>query len=113
MKSPRFLVIGIDGLPYSLLKKLAADDVMPNLKQLMQEGSSKSILSSIPDVSSTAWTGFMTGTNPGIHGIYGFFDPEPNYKLKFTNFVDIKSEPIWNTLGTSGNISLIIIIPQT
>lgn len=113
MKSPQVLVIGIDGLPYSLMEKLAANGVTPNLKQLMQDGSSKSILSSIPDISSTAWTGFMTGTNPGEHGIYGFFEPDSKYRLKFTNFVDIKSEPIWKTLETSGKKSLIVNIPQT
>ena len=113
MDNPRVLVIGIDGLPYSLLNQLADNGVIPNLKSLLQGGESKLILSSIPDVSSTAWTGFMTGTNPGTHGIYGFFDPGNEYNLEFTNFTHIRAEPLWKKLARTGKRSLIVNIPQT
>ena len=31
----------------------------------------------IPTISSVSWTGFMTGKNPGKHGVYGFTDLKP------------------------------------
>ena len=41
---------------------------------LLREGTLAPMRSSVPTVSSVSWTGFMTGRNPGKHGIYGFTD---------------------------------------
>lgn len=114
MTGPRILVIGIDGVPFTLLKSLANAGVMPGISQLLSEGQSKPITSSIPDVSSTAWSSFMTGTNPGEHGIYGFFEVKPeNYGLRFPTYGDLKVEPFWNQLSARGFQSLVVNVPQT
>ncbi len=111
--SPKILTIGIDGLPYTLLQSLADHGVVPNLKNLLDSGESKPIFSTIPDVSSTAWTGFMTGVNPGEHGIYGFYEPAHDYKLRFPTARDIQSPTIWKQLGRLNKKSLIVNVPQT
>jgi len=110
---PKILTIGIDGLPYTFLQSLAEQGVTPNLKTLLDSGISKSILSTIPDISSTAWTGFMTGVNPGEHGIYGFYEPGQDYKLRFPTARDIQSPAVWQQLGRLNKKSLIINMPQT
>jgi len=114
MSKPQYLIIGLDGIPYTLLTDLCDRGVTPNLAALMKRGQSKPIRSVLPDVSSTAWTSFMTGTNPGEHGIYGFFVPQPDdYSLRFLNADDIQVPTLWERLGRLGKKSLVVNVPQT
>ena len=100
-KVKKALIIGIDGVPYSLLSTYLQKDVMPNLKMILSQGLTlHQMNASIPDISSVSWTSFNTGVNPGEHGIYGFTDLKPNsYSLYFPNSKDIKAPTFWENLG--------------
>lgn len=114
MSSPEYLIIGLDGIPYTLLTELCEGGVTPNLSKLIEQGQSKPIRSALPDVSSTAWSSFMTGTNPGEHGIFGFFVPRPNdYGIRFLSSRDIKTPTLWERLSEHGKKSLVVNVPQT
>ena len=52
----RRIIIGLDGVPYGLIKNLAESGVMPNMKRIIRGGVFKRMASSIPEVSSVAWT---------------------------------------------------------
>ncbi len=95
------LIIGIDGVPYSLLNAYIQKNVMPNLKEILSQGYRlHQMNASIPDVSSVSWTSFNTGVNPGEHGIYGFTDLKPDsYSLYFPNSGDVKAPSFWDILG--------------
>lgn len=95
------MIIGIDGVPYSLLCTYIKNDIMPNLKRILNQGFTlHQMNASIPDISSVSWTSFNTGVNPGEHGIYGFTDLKPqSYSLYFPNSMDIKAPPFWEMLG--------------
>ena len=67
-------VIGLDGVPFSLLEHLFDSGVMPNLASIAGHGTLVKMETTLPAVSSVAWTSFMTGTTPGEHGIFGFTD---------------------------------------
>ena len=73
----RVVVLGLDGMPHSLLQRLIAEGMMPNFQQLIVQGSLMSMTSVLPTVSSTAWASIATGCNPGKHGIFGFIDRVP------------------------------------
>lgn len=78
------VVLGIDGVPYSLLNELTSRGMMPNAARLLQQGTLRRMESTLPCVSSVAWTSFRTGVNPGQHGITGFTDRLPgSYKTYF------------------------------
>lgn len=80
----RAVVLGLDGVPYSMLKKLIADGVMPRMARLVESGTLQRMESTMPCVSSVAWTSFRTSLNPGQHGITGFTDRRPGtYKTHF------------------------------
>jgi predicted AlkP superfamily phosphohydrolase/phosphomutase len=100
-KIKKALVIGIDGVPYSLLSTYIKNDIMPNLKNILSQGFAlHQMNASIPDISSVSWTSFNTGVNPGEHGIYGFTDLKPDsYFLYFPNSKDIKAPTFWEILG--------------
>jgi predicted AlkP superfamily phosphohydrolase/phosphomutase len=114
MKTRKVLVAGIDGATFGLVNTLIAKDVMPNLAQIVAGGCFRRMNSTIPEVSSTAWTTFMTGANPGRHGIFGFMDIERNsYRIYFPNSDSIRSETLWDILDKHNMKSIVINLPST
>jgi predicted AlkP superfamily phosphohydrolase/phosphomutase len=113
-RKPKVVILGIDGVPCSLLRDFTTNNVMPNLSSLLREGTLSEMYASIPEVSSTSWTTFMTGVNPGKHNIYGFMELRPySYKFYFPNSDNIKSDTIWDILGRNGKRSIVINVPST
>ncbi len=110
----RVFVLGLDGVPCSLLKRFMAEGIMPELALIVKEGALLQMEASLPEVSSTSWVTFMTGVNPGRHGIYGFMDLRPkSYEIYFPKFSDVKSETIWDILGRHKKSSVVLNIPST
>ncbi|HYK91846.1 MAG TPA: alkaline phosphatase family protein [Acidobacteriota bacterium] len=113
-KNKRVCVIGLDGVPYDLLLGLAQSGIMPAMHRLIQSGYLLKMKASLPEVSSVSWTSYMTGTNPGVHGIFGFTDLRENsYQIRFPNSLDVKSPTLWERLGEMGLKSIIINQPST
>ncbi|MCI4445431.1 MAG: alkaline phosphatase family protein [Candidatus Aminicenantes bacterium] len=107
-------IVGLDGVPYSMLLELAKSGVMSTISRLIEAGHLHQIKASLPEISAVSWTNFMTGTNPGTHGIFGFTDFKPgSYDLRIPNFLDLKAETIWDTLGSRGLKSIVINQPST
>jgi predicted AlkP superfamily phosphohydrolase/phosphomutase len=73
----RVVFIGLDGTPYTFLKRLIAEGRAPNAARLVRQGSLLRMDSTWPWVSSVAWSTMMTGVNPGKHNIFGFIDRDP------------------------------------
>jgi predicted AlkP superfamily phosphohydrolase/phosphomutase len=87
---------------------------MPHLARLLATGTAAPMRSSIPTISSVSWTGFMTGQNPGKHGVYGFTDVKPGtLTLFFPNFGNVRSETLWDVAGRAGKRSIVLNIPNT
>ncbi len=107
-------VIGLDGVPYPLLQDLSQKGVMPQFSELITAGHLHRMKASLPEISSVSWTDFMTGTNPGTHGIFGFTDLKPgSYDLRFPNFRDVQVETFWDRLGKLNKKSVVINQPST
>ena len=70
--SKKVVVIGLDGGTFKLLKPLAAEGLMPNLKKILDQGSNAILESTMPPMTGTAWSTFATGKQPGKHGVYDF-----------------------------------------
>jgi predicted AlkP superfamily phosphohydrolase/phosphomutase len=110
----KFMVIGIDGVPYELVKDFAQKDIMPNTKRLIEKYGLIKTRAPLPEVSSVSWTSFMTGMNPGEHGIYGFMELNPdNYSYTFPSFKTLPVKPVWEEIGNFNKRSVIINLPNT
>jgi predicted AlkP superfamily phosphohydrolase/phosphomutase len=110
----KVLVIGLDGVPYRIINTFIKMDVMPFMGKLRQQGTMREMLSTIPPVSSVAWTTFSTGVNPGKHGIYGFMERKPDsYEIYFPNSTHVKSPTLWDILSHHKRKTVAINIPQT
>ena len=111
MKHRRLVIIGLDGVPFTLLKDLTETGIMANTAQIIGDGFFTAMRSSVPEISSVAWSSIITGENPGSHGIFGFTDLFPNsYEMRFPNFSELKSPPFWKV---SKGKSIIINVPST
>ncbi len=113
MRAPLCLV-GLDGVPCALLRRLAADGVMPRVRALIEGGHLRPMRASLPEVSSVSWTSFMTGAQPGVHGVFGFTDIDPaSYGLTFPTFRDVRVPTLWDRLGHRGLRSVVLNQPAT
>ncbi len=113
-KKEKVVVLGIDGVPYSLFSRFIQDGVMPNLTGLAKRGTLTDMTASIPEVSSTSWSTFMTGVNPGRHGIYGFTELQKGtYKWRFPNSYDIRSDTLWDIVSRNNKKSIVLNVPST
>lgn len=109
---PRAAIIGIDGVPYSLIKEMSDRHLMPNFQRLREEGAFTKMHSSIPEISSVSWSSIVTGKNPGEHGVYGFTDfIDGTYNLSFFNSTRLKAPPFW--LSDYSKKYIIINVPAT
>jgi predicted AlkP superfamily phosphohydrolase/phosphomutase len=75
----RVAVLGIDGLdPEILLETIEKfPDSTRNFQKLIAEGGIHSLGTSCPPQSPVAWSNFITGRNPGGHGVFDFIHRDP------------------------------------
>jgi predicted AlkP superfamily phosphohydrolase/phosphomutase len=107
-------VIGLDGVGLPLVQDLIARGLAPNLAALAARGTMAPMRSSIPTISSVSWSGFMTGRNPGKHGVYGFTDVKPGtLSLFFPNFGNLRGDTLWDIAGRAGKRSIVLNVPNT
>jgi predicted AlkP superfamily phosphohydrolase/phosphomutase len=81
--SKRVLVLGIDALDPRLLERMMAAGRLPHLRSLRDRGGYRPLATSVPPLSPVAWSTFVTGTDPGNHGIFDFIHRDPETKLPF------------------------------
>jgi predicted AlkP superfamily phosphohydrolase/phosphomutase len=105
---PKTVVIGLDGVPYGLLTDLMSKGYLKNMEFLFKNGSFGQMEASIPEISSVSWSSFMTGTQPGKHGIFGFTDLIPNSYL-----MTFQTRTLFDELGEKGKRSVVINLPAT
>ncbi|MHC4837103.1 MAG: alkaline phosphatase family protein [Planctomycetota bacterium] len=70
----RVVAFGVDGLDPEMLQERMDRGLMPNFQRLIEERGAtfSSLQTSWPPQSPVAWSNFITGTNPGKHGLYDF-----------------------------------------
>ena len=113
-KNKQACVVGLDGVPYTLLRKMMEDGVMPRTREIVSRGVLRSMTVTLPEISSVSWSTFMTGKNPGEHGIFGFTDLKPGtYDVRFPTFRDLRTETIWDRIGKTGGRSVVVNQPST
>lgn len=72
----RILLVGMDGLDWSVARPLLAAGRMPNLRGLMERGSYGYLASMVPTLSPAIWTTIATGKMVEDHQITHFLDPQ-------------------------------------
>ncbi|MEK6800039.1 MAG: alkaline phosphatase family protein [Planctomycetota bacterium] len=74
---PKVVVIGFDGMDPGLAERLMGEGRLPRLAALRDRGGYRRLGTSIPPQSPVAWSNFITGADPGVHGIFDFVHRDP------------------------------------
>ncbi len=68
----KLVIVGIDGMDPNLLQTFMGEGLMPHFLALAEEGAFERLGTSNPPQSPVAWSNFITGMNPGGHGVFDF-----------------------------------------
>lgn len=110
----KVLVLGLDGATFDLIHPFIEQGHLPNLKRFMAQGSWSELSSTAPPVTASAWTSFMTGKNPGKHGLFDFMQRRANsYDLAPVSSFDRDGKALWELAGEAGKTSIVMGVPVT
>jgi predicted AlkP superfamily phosphohydrolase/phosphomutase len=79
----RLAVIAFDGFDPQLAEKWMDEGRLPNLAKLQRMGGYSELGTSVPPQSPVAWSNFITGMDPGGHGIFDFIHRDAKTYLPF------------------------------
>ena len=114
MRAERVWVIGLDGAPWSLIRPWAEAGELPVLRTLMQHGAWGDLESTIQPLTPCAWSTFITGTNPGQHGLFDFTRRIPgSYQVEVVNAARRRGRSLWSILSQAGRRVGVINVPMT
>ena len=108
------LVIGLDGGCLDLIGILTEKGVMPRLSALIRQGVCGKLESVFPPITAPAWVSFMTGKNPGKHGVFNFFKNLRDLdNRQIVSHDSIKTETLISIANDSGKKVASINMPVT
>jgi predicted AlkP superfamily phosphohydrolase/phosphomutase len=87
---------------------------LPNLARLKRDGVTGPLRSIIPPITAPAWCSFMTGKNPGKHGVFEFLLREPGSfeEIPVSSRTRV-GKTVWEILGAAGKKVLVVNVPVT
>jgi predicted AlkP superfamily pyrophosphatase or phosphodiesterase len=100
---PRILLIGVDGLEWSVIAPLIRQGELPHLRSLMERGAWGEIETADPTLSPVLWTTIATGKPPEQHGIRHFVEIDPGSRQpRLLSRLDRRVRAFWNILSDAG-----------
>ena len=110
----KIVVIGLDGATFDLIKPFIAQGKLPTFKKLMDSGTWSELRSTVPPVTASAWSSFMTGKNPAAHGLFDFMQRRENsYDLAPVSARDRDGKAVWDLIGDAGKRVIVMNVPVT
>jgi predicted AlkP superfamily phosphohydrolase/phosphomutase len=112
----KVLVIGLDGGTFDVLLPLMDRGLMPHLSTLRDRGCWGPLASTMPPFTAAAWSTFITGYNPGRHGIISFSTRDRfNYDVTGSGFVNAQrlTRTLWDHIGEAGRRLTVVNVPLT
>src|SRR5437867_3447873 len=110
----RVVVIGIDGGTFDLLGPWIKEKDLPNLRALLEKGASGELESTVPPDTAPAWSSFMTGKNPGKHGVFDFVTQEKlGYGIRVIDARFRRGKAIWDIISEAGGRVVVLNVPTT
>lgn len=109
----RLCVLGLDGLPFSLARRLAGAVPLPNLARLVDSPLAGGIRAELPELSPVNWTSFATAEGPERHGVFGFTRVDAaHYRLALADSAQVPVPTVFQRLAEGGLVSRVLNLPH-
>jgi predicted AlkP superfamily phosphohydrolase/phosphomutase len=110
----RVLVVGWDGADWDILDPLLAAGGLPTLQELIGRGARGVSRSCLPSHSWAAWPTFLTGRDPGGHGVFDILEYRPGATRRLPVSYRSILAPTWpQRLSDVGKATLLVNVPLT
>jgi predicted AlkP superfamily phosphohydrolase/phosphomutase len=108
------VIVGWDSASFDVIGPWLEAGELPNLQKLIAEGVSGKLRSTIHPMSGPAWASFMTGKNPGKHGIFDWTrHVDGNYDASLINSTSLRSKTLWKIANEAGFTTGVVNVPVT
>lgn len=84
----KIIVLGIDAMDPGFLERHWG--ALPNLDHLRRTGDFQRLATTVPPQSPVAWSTFITGLDPGGHGVFDFVHRDPKTMEPLSSMADIE-----------------------
>lgn len=108
------MVLGLDAADLDVMRPLLDRGEMPHVAALLADGASGVLHSTIPPVSAPAWATFLTGVDPGRHGLYAFVvERGVRGRMHLADVTDIRGPKLWDLCASQGARPVVANVPVT
>lgn len=113
-RRPKLAVIGLDGATWDEMLPLIDAGKLPNIARITNSGARGRLRSTIPPITSTAWTSMYTGVEPRDHGILAMqaYDRERR-RWRPVSRSDSRVAPFWKDFNRRGVSVGLLCLPFT
>lgn len=98
-------------MTFDVLRPLIDQGLLPAFQASLTQAAWSPLLSTIPPFTAPAWTTFMTGMNPGWHGVTNFQRPRGD-QCGFVDATQIK-DTLWEMISRAGKQVIVVNVPLT
>ncbi len=107
----RALVIGLDGFDLGLVERLGPAR-LPHIHRVMSRGAYSALRSVQPPATLPNWTTFLTGVDPGRHGVFDF-TTRRGYRVRFSGGTAREAPTVFQQLDRLGLRCACLSFPAT
>lgn len=108
------MILGLDGGTWDLIEPWVEAGLLPTFERLMSEGTWGRLQSTTPPITAPAWSSFITGKNPGKHGLIDFVIRQSgSYEVSPVNASLRHGRSLWSLLSEGGKSVLVVNVPVT
>ena len=109
----RQLVIGVDAMEWTLVRKWMAEGKLPALQQIAAHGSQTGLQSFAECVPDAVWTTFSYGVNPGKLEKYFYVHYDHKLgRLRYAHDHELRGKPFWLYLAAAGRKVVVADLPH-
>jgi len=110
----RLVILGLDGATWTVLDPIRRRGLMPNLDALLARSAHGTLRSTVPPVTSAAWSTMMTGCSPARHGVFDhrYYDAQAG-RMKVNHAGRVRVPTVWHQLSAAGRSVVSLNLPVT
>lgn len=109
--SARHLIVGFDGFDLAIVRQLGPS-LLPNVHDVMARGAFSAQRSVEPPATLPNWTTFLTGVDPGRHGVFDF-TTRHGYDVRFSGGSVREAPSVVSRLDSLGLRCACLFFPAT